>query len=363
MGTLPSAARFLLALATLLAFGGCATEIGDAVAAWDGSGIGLNGGSGANGRADAGPGFGNADGSYLHLSDAFFVDAKASVDAFFINDPPPPMCGPDGGMTAVVNPGGTPDCPDDKNREGCPCPTIGESAACWPGKRVNRNHGSCKDGVTTCNASDEFGQRWGPCEGFVLPKEGALTGADACSCLSDGTWRASNLVPCIYGVGADRYLYSSHLENGKPLCPTVNVVPPPLPVDNWSEATLNVGCAGKFTLCFQIKAGDVATPSVDDCVVTRQCVDVWYDTPGSDMALPALTPWISTDLACNQRFIDTGGYGETTVLGKSVECELVDDGAGQPFVFFRTNYCPVSCNDNPSAPGCAGCQTGGSGNF
>jgi hypothetical protein len=143
--------------------------------------------------------------------------------------------------------------------------------------------------------------------------------------------------------------------NGEPNCVEVgNVLPPPVPVTAWSEATLNVGCAGQFTLCFQIKAGDVAHPGADDCVVTRQCVDVWYDTPGSDMALPALTPWTSTDVACSKRFIDSGGYGETTVLGRTVECEGIDDGSGQPIVFFRTKYCPV---------GAVGCQTGGSGDF
>src|SRR3990167_844899 len=42
---------------------------------------------------------------------------EISADAFWADDPPPKVCG-DSGMTPVV-PGGTPECPDDKNREGC----------------------------------------------------------------------------------------------------------------------------------------------------------------------------------------------------------------------------------------------------
>jgi hypothetical protein len=51
------------------------------------------------------------------------------------------------------------------------------------------------------------------------------------------------------------------------------------------------------------------------------------------------------------------------VIGKSVECDVVDDGAGNPYVFHRTDYCPPSCQDTPDEPGCRECQTGGSGMF
>ena len=70
-------------------------------------------------------------------------------DAFFAEDPPPEYCGP-GDADAAVLPGGTPECPDDKNREGCPCSLHGATAPCWPGLRVDRNRGICQDGVTTC---------------------------------------------------------------------------------------------------------------------------------------------------------------------------------------------------------------------
>src|SRR5580765_6820606 len=68
-------------------------------------------------------------------------DASPNLDAFFAADPPPRVCYPDGGMapSRAVDPGGiTADCPDDKNREGCPCPRnmVGQKASCWPGPRA-----------------------------------------------------------------------------------------------------------------------------------------------------------------------------------------------------------------------------------
>ena len=90
-------------------------------------------------------------------------------DAFFEDDPPPRMCLPDGSMTEPMLPGGTPDCPADKNREGCRCDVVGETGTCWPGLRVDRERGICRDGTTTCMPYDEFGGAWGPCEGYVLP--------------------------------------------------------------------------------------------------------------------------------------------------------------------------------------------------
>src|SRR5438477_13107811 len=80
-------------------------------------------------------------------------DLHFDSDAFWAQDPPPKWCGPDGGVPQT--PGGTPECPDDKNREGCPCPTEGMKASCWPGLRANRGLGQCHDGVTTCQ---KFGE-------------------------------------------------------------------------------------------------------------------------------------------------------------------------------------------------------------
>ena len=45
--------------------------------------------------------------------------------------------------------------PDDKNKPGCGCDTVGATAACWTGLRVNRHNGVCKDGMTTCMQINE----------------------------------------------------------------------------------------------------------------------------------------------------------------------------------------------------------------
>jgi hypothetical protein len=54
-----------------------------------------------------------------------------------------------------------------------------------------------------------------------------------------------------------------------------------------------------------------------------------------------------------------------TVVGESVLCDKVDDGAGNAFVFNRVKYCPSKCEGgaNPTDPECQNCQQGGSGQF
>jgi len=303
----------------------------------------------------------NPNGSQL---DANFDDYDASTnpDAFFVSDPLPPYCGPDPDHV-VETPTGSLACPSDKNREGRPCTEAGEQAACWPGKRLNREHGICEDGMTRCVDTEEFGLRWGPCEGYVLPVEGATSGPDACRCFSNGRWSLSNLSPCIYR-GTSTWLYSSTLSaEGTLLCGEAPTEPPAMPEDSWSTSAINVDCAGQFTLCFTIKAGDVNNRSDDDCVVIEVCSDVIYEEEGVDQMLADLPAWRSLDNECAAQFDTRGGYGEMSVLGESIECDEIDDGFGGRFVFHRTNYCPPSCQQTPTAPGCSECRPGGSGEF
>jgi hypothetical protein len=219
--------------------------------------------------------------------------------------------------------------------------------------------------MTTCNATTEFGLRWAACEGYVLPNENAAAGAEACDCFSGGRWKLSNLAPCIFRGGSGKtYLYSSKLTaDGKIDCGSNIPEPPPVPDSIWSESVLNVDCAGQFELCYAIKAGEVTAPRADDCVIMQHCEEIAYMTAGVDQALPSLPGWSSSQTECARRFEESGGYGEMTVIGKSVDCDVVDDGAGKPFVFHRTDYCPPSCQATPDAPGCRECQTGGSGMF
>ncbi len=292
-------------------------------------------------------------------------------DAFWANDPPPQWCGPDGGWTPPPPPGGTPDCPDDKNRQGCPCTALGQQAACWPGLRENRNLGQCKDGVTTCIQNDEFGPLWGPCVGYVLPDPTATKGKAACKCFSAGQWKVDNLSPCFVtysgGAGAGTYGVSTFMDGaGQAKCPTnLGTAPPPAPEPGkpWSTNTLQVDCAGHFKLCFTIKAGNFSAPAATDCVLATVCTEAEYPTANQITPFPDLPSWTSGDTACAAQFVATGGYGEMTVVGKSVRCDAVDDGAGNAYVFNRVQYCKQECMTNPSAPGCEGCMQGGSGNF
>jgi hypothetical protein len=289
------------------------------------------------------------------------LDGSFSSDAFFINDPAPPICGPGGDLESAATAAGSLDCPADKNREGCACEHPGEQATCWPGKRVNRNHGVCKDGKTTCRANLEFGSSWGPCEGYVLPVDGAVEGADACRCFSSGKWSLANLVPCIYRDDDKGTLEisSSRQDADKGfLCDSK-----PDPSSNWTSSSLNVECAGQYRLCYTLKSGDIDHPKAQDCTLAHQCIDSWYATPNQDQALPALAGWVSEDEGCAERFVDVGGYGEMSVLGTSSECDAVDNGHGQPFVFMRTRYCSSRCATTPDLAECQACGTGGSGHF
>ncbi len=163
------------------------------------------------------------------------------------------------------------------------------------------------------------------------------------------------------------YAVSTYVDSsGTPQCPSESSTsPPPVPMAGqpWSPDRLTVDCAGAFRLCYTIKAGDASAPSPGDCVVGQSCVEAWYSNAGMTQELPPLPAWTGMDPACAAQFEATGGYGEMSVHGLSVECDPVDDGMGGDYVFNRVNYCPSSCNTDPSGPGCAGCMAGGSGSF
>lgn len=295
-------------------------------------------------------------------------DVQPNPDAFFANNPPPRYCGPDGGDggPSPTVPGGTPECPDDLLREGCPCFTMGETRPCWPGLRANRGRGICQDGMTTCRPYDEISGRWGPCEGYVLPDPAARLGPRACQCFSEGRWQIDNLSPCFVQQGPNIFAVSTYLDaRGQAQCPTLapGAMPAPQPGTVFSTNHLTVDCTGQFELCFTIRAGDVANPRATDCVLTRTCTSAWYGTAGARQTLPPLPAWTAMDSTCVRRFYDNGGYGEMSVVGLSSECQRIDDGTMQPYVFVRAGYCPLRCNMTPTAPECQACRNGGDGNF
>jgi hypothetical protein len=329
------------------------------------------GGSAAGGGSGGGSG---ADGSVVDqfTGDAVFADVHTGgdapqfdPDAYWADDPPPQQCF-DGGLDYPV-PGGTPECPDDKNREGCPCKVSGEKAPCWPGYRKNRNRGVCHDGTTTCIQKGENERAWGPCEGYQLPT--GTEGAAACLCFSAGQWKISNLVPCFVDMGGGPGSAGavSTLWNGsQAACPPLSgntIVQPSQP---WSPNTLRVDCSGHFKLCYTLKAGSAQSPQPSDCVLASVCTEADYPTANVEQAFPDLPSWLATSPAqtqCAQQFASSGGYGEMTVVGLSVECDEIDDDSGGPKVFNRVQYCPLACAQNPNGPGCENCQAGGSGSF
>ncbi len=291
-------------------------------------------------------------------------DVGPNPDAFFADDPPPMECREDGTMGPLPEPpGGTPECPDDKNREGCRCDTVGEMAPCWPGLRANRSRGICRDGVTTCEEFDEFTGRWGECRGYVLPTEGVELGPEACSCFSQGRWEIANLSPCFVESSGTIYAVSTIVEGGIARCPAVSSVPPPLPSSDWSTDALTVDCEGRFELCYTLKAGNADAPTETDCEVAEVCVETWYRERGVRQELPNLPAWTGTSTTCARQFRDSGGYGEMSVRGLSVECDPIEGEGGERYVFNRVNYCPIRCNEMPDLPECERCMMGGSGTF
>lgn len=287
-------------------------------------------------------------------------DMSFEADAFWANDPPPTYCLADGGMLPPPKPpGGTPECPDDKNRQGCPCAKPGEQATCWPGMRKHRGLGICTDGTTTCT-QQEVGSVWGPCEGYVLPVPGATMGAEACQCFSGGRWALDNLVPCFYTYnGEDIGAASSVMMAGKPTCISM-MKPLTKPTQPWSPNTLTVDCVGRWKLCYTLKAGDAKNPLPNDCTVAQTCTEGDYTMKGMAQALPTLPSWATTtpqQIACAKQFKTSGGYGEMSVDGLTQLCESVKK------VFNRVQYCPLSCNDTPNTPECMKCRPDGSGGF
>jgi hypothetical protein len=341
----------------------------------DSTGGSYSPGTGGSG-ASSGSGGQQGDSSlqdHSSSSDGFTLDIGISSDgsqfdpdAYWANDPPPAQC-LDGGLSPVV-PGGTPECPDDKNREGCACSTVGATAACWPGFRKNRNRGICKDGQTTCLKQGENQSSWGPCTGYVLPDPTATSGASACLCFSGGQWKLDNLSPCFAdnGGGSGSMGAVSTIITGTTIdCPPISD-PLTKPTQSWSPNTLKVDCAGHFKLCYALKAGTAATPSATDCLLSKVCVEADYPTPNVVQKFPDLPAWVANsaaEITCAEQFASTGGYGEMSVVGLSVECDEIDDGSGGEKVFNRVNYCPLTCNTDPTLPECQNCQSGGGGSF
>jgi hypothetical protein len=342
---------------------GCGSGVSPATGSGSGTGSGSTPGGSQSGTSQSGgSGSGGSSGSFTFTVPDGGAERQAPMfdpNAFWVNDPPPKYC-PLAGMTSSPppTPGGTPECPDDKNRQGCPCPAEGMVAPCWPGARANRNLGICKDGMTTCRRYDEIGVlRWGPCMGAILPVEGATEGAGACKCFSNGLWKIDNVAPCFInsgsGPGSGGAVSTVINSSGVAMCPSGNTQSS----QPWSSSSVSADCTGRFQLCLTLKAGDRANPSPNDCVVARVCTEGDYLMPGVEQMFPPLPSWKATDLTCTRRFAESGGYGEMSVRGTTVGCDDLDR------VFNRISYCPLRCRTDPNTPECMNCRQNAGGQF
>ncbi|MBX3208587.1 MAG: hypothetical protein KF764_26375 [Labilithrix sp.] len=325
--------------------------------------------------SDSGSEFGGGEadaGSSGIVPDGSFGSSNGEPEGedLYANDPPPKWCGP-GGDPAPPPPGGTEQCPDDKNKPGCGCTNLNEKAACWTGLRKHRNLGICKDGQTTCTQKNENSLVWGPCEGEVLPAAGATKGKEACGCFSAGQWKIANLSPCTIASTSGNVTTVtavSTIPNGNTAaCPSQTTS---APAQAWSTNTLNVDCAGHFKLCLRIRQGVFETPSANDCILAEVCAESDYKTANVEQAWPDLPGWLGKDAACAAKWHNvpdsqSAGYAEMIVKGQSVRCDAIDDGKGGDLVFNRTKYCPRSCNEpaNANNPECVSCQQSGQGQF
>lgn len=292
------------------------------------------------------------------------------------NDPFPNWCGQDGGAAPKI--GGTVECPDDKNKPGCGCETLGQEAACWTGLRKNRNLGQCHDGKTVCKKAGENNNVWGECDGQRLPTANS-TGAEACSCFSVGLWKIANTAPCVWNPSGDTYYAYSTLPpakdgDGPGRCTTDDHLPSGQKTpEAWSTDTLKTDCAGTFTLCYRIRVGDYKNPSSNDCIMGESCVDVTYTTENVEQKLPDLPSWSSTDSACAKKWEkdtpsdQSPGYGEMYVKGgQTVACEAVSNvPQNEEFIFNRVQYCARKCRDaaHQQDADCVECQLKGQGSF
>jgi hypothetical protein len=349
----------LLAASASFLVGASSVHCGSAGNSTGTSTNGFGGGGGAGNSTGSSMG-GMSTGTGLGGDIGIDVQTKDySAEDFFQDDPPPLSC--DGGGMPPPTPGGTPECPTDKNLPGCPCTVANQTAPCWEGLRKNRGHGVCHDGMTTCKPSGETSQlAWGACGGEQLPT--GTTGKAACECFSGGHWQIDNLEPCFLtvtdGMGNQTitaYAATPGTPGNMATCPfDPTTFAPTVPAD-WSTDTLKVDCTGTFKLCYTIKSGDPKNPLPTDCVLAESCTTGYYGTADQVTTFPPLPGWQSdaASNSCVQQFMNNGGYGEMSVDGQSDLCENVKK------VFQRVTYCPLNCTD----PGCANCVNGGGGNF
>ncbi len=124
--------------------------------------------------------------------------------------------------------------------------------------------------------------------------------------------------------------------------------PQPVPAMPWSNVSISSRCQGSGQICITMKAGNVKSPSADDCVLTSRCTSFDYTTPGQSMDVAPLGAWVAESSECASRYEQVGGYLELTAPSDTLGC-------GDPNEVTRQAICPVSCSSDPTADSCSIC--------
>jgi hypothetical protein len=174
------------------------------------------------------------------------------------------------------------------------------------------------------------------------------------TCFVQATWHVDNLSPCFdeaFGDGGTETILgavSTVLSGSLYMCPAD---PTTLPSQPWSTDSLTADCAGEYTLCVTLKAGNPFAPEPTDCIMAQSCAQGTYAASGQAQTWPPLPAWItdSAQLACAMALDASGGYADLSVSGTATGCGSVSK------VLQRVSYCPAGCQANPSGPGCSNC--------
>ncbi|HEX3696283.1 MAG TPA: hypothetical protein VH374_12950 [Polyangia bacterium] len=218
--------------------------------------------------------------------------------------------------------------------------------------------------ATGCGSSSAGGGSGGaPGGDAAAGTGGASGGGGTCStCFVHGNWKIDNLSPCFLsttpadgGAATLTTVTSTVTSGGASMCPD----PAATTLPSWSTDTLTTDCPGRYHLCITLKAGNGKTPANDDCTVVQDCADGDYTTATQAQTWAGLPGWKidPANLACAQKFQDQGGYAQLTATGTATNCGAVTRALG------TITYCPLSCQSDPTGPGCTTCVAGGSGSF
>jgi len=125
--------------------------------------------------------------------------------------------------------------------------------------------------------------------------------------------------------------------------------PQPVPSAPWSKLRVSSRCTGEGALCITVRAGRVASPSANDCVLVERCVPFTYATANGVLELPPLAAWVAESSACALRNEQVGSYYEFRLRSEQLGC------GSEAERVTRVAVCPARCRSEPRGEGCEVC--------